>query len=299
METQEKKPGNPNFAKKAPMGKYDPKKRYHFQLISSYESAKPRDYETGEMMDNPYPPIFFITNSGVAVNPDTGDQENWRYLFGYASIWVKDQTKPEPTEMNLSNPKNFIEFRNGHLFANGVNTALLDAIMIQDEYADVKFSLTNKPAVYRMVNPEKELRETRNLSDFKFEASKAAREASVEEMLPVAMHFGIDVDNPEENLERIRTQFIFRAESDPEAFNRQFTNPKIKYKYNITMALRDGIISTNEVPGKMVLTDTKKIYFDVKEGDVAEQFAQLVFARNNDAVKLYEQIQNLLPETAK
>jgi hypothetical protein len=278
-----------------PTSKYDPKKRYHFQLINKdYESVKPRDKDTNEVMDNPFPPIWFAEPAGQGINPGSGDIEHWRYVAGYPSIWVKDQTKPVPTQAQLENPKNFIEFRNGSLFVSGMNGALLDALMIQDAYEEVKDPINPVPPTFRLVNPEKELKLTRSVSDMKFEASKAAREATVEEMLPVAMYFGINVDNPERDLDRIRTEFIMRAESDPEAFNRQFTNPRIEFKYKITLALRANIINTSSIPGKMVLTDTNRAFFDVKEGDAAEQFAQLVYNRNDDAVKLYNQIENLL-----
>lgn len=274
--------------------KYDQKKRYHFQLMKEYTNAKGRDYETGEVLDNPFPPIYFIEPSGIQINPDSGEIEHWRYLSGYGSIWIKDQMKPEPTESQLTNPKNFIEFRNGSLFVSGMNTALLDAIMIQDIYEEVKNPLNVLPPVYRLVNPEKEMRQTMGTSDMRFEASKAAREAPVDVMLAVAMHFGINVDKPEEDLGRIRNEFILRAESDPDNFNKQFTNPKNAFKYKITLALRDNLISTNVIPGKMVLTSTQRVYFDVKEGDYAEQFAQLVFNRVDNAVSLYQQICNLL-----
>ena len=273
---------------------YDQKKRYHFQLTKEYTSAKGRDYETGEVQDNPFPPIYFIEPSGTGINPDSGEIEHWRYIAGYNSIWVKDQMKPEPTEAQLANPKNFIEFRNGSLFVSGMNTALLDAVMIQDIFEEVKNPLNPVPAVYRLVNPEKEMKQTMNTSDMRFEASKAAREAPIDVMLAVAMHFGINVDNPEADLGRIRNEFILRAESDPDNFNKQFTNPKNAFKYKITLALRDNLISTNVIPGKMVLTSTQRAYFDVKEGDSAEQFAQLVFNRVENAVSLYHQIENLL-----
>lgn len=277
-----------------PTSKYDPKKRYHFQLTKTHESAKGRDWETGEIQDNPFPPIYMLCNSGTNINPESNEIEHWRYVTGYASIWVKDQMKPEPSEAQLINPKNFIEFRNGSLFVNGMNTALLDALMIQDVYEEVKNPYQQLPAVYRLVNPEKEMRQTMSVSDMRFEASKAAREATVEEMLPVAMHFGINVDKPEEDLGRIRNEFILRAEGDPDNFNKQFTNPKNAFKYKITLALRENLISTNVIPGKMVLTSTQRAYFDVKEGDSAEQFAQLVFNRVDGAVSLYHQIENLL-----
>lgn len=296
-ETEEavaKKPGNPNFGNRKVQTKYDQRKRYHFQLTKTHESAKPRDYETGEILNNPFPPIYFIEPSGTGINPDGGEIEHWRYIAGYPSIWVKDQMKPEPSESQLSNPKNFITFQNGSLFVNGMNTALLDAIFIQDEFEEVKNPINIVPPKFRLVNPEKEMKLTMGISDTRFQASRAAREATVEEMLPVAMYFGINVDKPEEDLGRIRDEFILRAESDPTNFNTQYTNPKNKFKYKITMALRDNLISGNIYPGKMALVSTQKAFFDVKEGDIAEQFAQMVYNRNDEAVKLYGQIENLL-----
>ncbi len=289
-----KKPGNPNFGKKVTSNKYDTKKRYHFQLMKVHDSVKPRDADTGEIMDNPFPPLYFIEPACMGVNPETNEIEHARYIFGYSSIWLKDQDKPEPSASQLVNPKNYIEFKNGSLFVSGMNSALLDFLHIQDEFEEVKNPINPKPPTYRLVNPEKEIKLVRNTSDMRFEASKAAREATVEEMLPVAMHYGIDVDDHEANIERIRTEFIFRAEGDPEGFNRQFTNPKVKYKFVITNALRKNIISATQVPNKMILVDTGKVYFDVKEGDAAEQFAVLVIARNNAAVDLYSHIENLV-----
>lgn len=293
---QVKQPTIRQVEKKPPTSKYDPKKRYHFQLINrDYESVKPRDKDTNEVMDNPFPPIWWFDPEGTAINPDGGEIEHYRHISGYSSIWVKDQMKPEPTQAQLSNPKNVPEFRNGSLFVMGVHTALLDVLTIRDEYDEVKDPLNIIPPKYRLVNPEKERQITRNLSDMRYEASKEAREATTEEMLPVAMYFGIDVDYPERDLDRIRDQFIARAESDPEAFHKQFIDPKTLYKYKITLALRANIINTTSIPGKMVLTATHRAFFDVKEdGDAAEQFAQMVYKRNDDAVKLYNQLENLL-----
>lgn len=288
--------GNPNFGKKpAQTGKYDPKRRYHFQLTETQEQGKPRDKETGEMLDNPYPPIYLGLNSGVGVHPTTNEIENWRYVFGYSSIWVKDQEKPSPSAAQLANPKNYIEFRNGSLFVSGSNSALLDALFIQDICEGNKNQVVDgTPAKFRVVDPDKARKLIRTQADVAFEAEKAAREATFEEMLPCAMVFGIDIDGPEENEERIRTEFIMKAKQSPDAFTKQFTNPKNKFKYNVTMALNTGLISASIIQGKMVLVDTQKPYFDVKEGDLAEQFAKLLMERNDKANELYEQIKLLL-----
>lgn len=298
METAEaKKPmGNPNFGKKKVESKYDTKKRYQFQLCDIIETAKPRDNETGELIDNPYPPVYLWMNDGQAINPDTQNIENWRYIFGFNSIWTKNQQNPAPTKSQLENPKNFIEFKNGSLFVMGSNSALIDALMCQDQFEGVKIPINPVTPVYRLVDLEKNRKQTRTLSDVAYEAEKAAREATFEEMIPVALHFGIDVDNPERDADRIRDEFIFRAKQDPEVFSRQFVNPRVKYKYNIIKALRANIISATELPGKMIMVDTKKVYFDVKEGDAADQFAGLVLQRQDEAVKLYQQIENLITQ---
>lgn len=295
-ETTEKKRGNPSFGKQntAQTGKWDTKTRYHFKMVEVFDSAKPRDAKSGEMLDNPYPPIYIIPNSGSAIHPTRNEIENWRYVFGYSSIWVKDQEKPVPSKQQLENPKNFIEFKNGSLFVMGNNTALLDALAIQDIFEGVESPVTEVPKIYLLVNEDKTRQIVRKAADVAYEAEKAARECSLEEMIPVASAFGINVDDFEENEDRIRDEFILKAKAMPEQFKRQFVNPKNKFKYNITMALRQGFISTDVFPGKMTLVDTKKAYFDVKEGDVAEQFATLLMQNDSDAHKLYDQLEKVM-----
>jgi len=73
-----------------------------------------------------------------------------------------------------------------------------------------------------------------------------------------------------------------------------YGSPKAKYKFAATMALRANIISAQVIPGKMVLVDTGKVYFDVKEGDYAEQFAIQVMTNSKEAVQLYDHIKTLI-----
>jgi len=275
--------------------KWDIAKRYQFKLSQVYDAAKPRDADTNEILDNPYPPTYLWVNSGVAINPETNEVENWRYVYGYSSIWVKDQQKPEPSKQQLENPKNDIVFKNGSLFVNGNNKALLEALTVQDAFEGVENPINNMPFIYGLVDENKNRERVRSEADMAYLAEKSAREATLEQMVPVAMHFGIDVTDPDENEDRIRTEFILKAKAMPREFSNQFTNPKNEYKYNIVQALQLGIISADKIPGKMVLNDTGAVYFDVKIGDdVADQFASLMMIRNDKAIKLYSQIENIL-----
>ncbi len=286
-----KKPGNPNFGqapkKQVSTKKWDPKKRYQFQLCNASVTAKPVDWKTGEYNDNPYPPLTMRPNSGVGINPETNEIEQWRYIFGYSSIWVKDQNKPVPGKAQLENPKNFIEMSYGSIFVNGTNTALLDALTIDDEYEGVENPVNVIPPLYRLLDPEKEMKNDADKDEEAFQAESAARAATMEEMLPLAMHYGINIDSPERDATRIRYEFIKKSKQDPAGFNKNFTNPFVKYKYVATLALRDNIVTADKVPGKMVYVETGKTYFDVKEGDYAHQFASQVLQNQHEATLLY------------
>lgn len=293
METTTAQPqrGNPNYGKKQTPTLTEPK-YYLFQLVQSIETAKPRDAKTGELGQNPYPPIYLAPNEGRAVNPKTGEIEHWRFLSDYSSIWVKDQDKPKPSIGQIANEKNIIQFNEGFLRVPAKEKSKLDALRVQDAYEGNTNPLQEGAVnVWRLVDADKELSAVRSLADEAYEAEKTARESSLEEMLPIAMLFGIDVKNPDEMKEKIRTQFILKAKSNPSAFNREFVNPRNKAKYAVTKAIQDGRVSYSMIPGQLIYVDTNEIILPVNsEGDVPDQIASLALAGDDRAKKLVDQL---------
>lgn len=264
-----------------------------FKLIEEQTTSKPVDKKTGEQVGDPYPAIYIAPNSGFAVNPESGEVEHWRYLHGYASIWEKDQEKPEPTKERLNNVdgKNDLMFRTGKIKVMAHETAKYDALTVQDIYDGIgDRQISPVPFKYTLVDPAKEQSKLRNAADEAFEAETLARKASTEEMLGVCMAFGIDVQNVDMDEDSIRTKFILKAKSEPKLFLRIYNDPRVRIKFLVTKAIAEGMItvmegvlSYNGVPALAVRMDA----------DVAEQVATQVLEKVEKAEQLYQNLKSL------
>lgn len=284
---EKRKPGNPALTKKEP--DVMDKKIYRFQLLKSYDSAKPVDAKTGEPSQNPFPPIHIVPNEGRAYNPVRKEIEHWRYLNDYQSIWVIDQEKPKPTKAQLDSHKNTIQFNEGMLTVSGKEKAKIQALMVQDIFEEVKDPIEQVTKIYQLLDQYKEMSKVRAADDQAYEAEKAAREAGTSELLPMAMLFGININDPESNEEIIRGQLIRKARTNPKFFLEQFANPKNRIKFLVTKAIQEGVISYSMIPGKMVMAETGVPLFSVNsEGDVPDQVASLVMSENEAATRLVD-----------
>lgn len=257
-----------------------------FKLINQYDLIKPKDADTGQIVDNPYPPIYIATNEGVAKDAK-GEYRQWRYLFGYKTIWVDEQTKPVPTKNQINSEKNDIIFKGGFLRVKKDDTAKIQALMLNDAFEGNEDPVNDIPKVYELIDDTAAARKLRSLADVAFEAESEARSCSVEEMLPIAQLYGIDTTQDED---MIRTAFIFQAKQNPAKFLENVANPKFKVKYTVTEALKAGLISVTD--NKIVYMESGKPLFEVNgNGDVAEQIAIMVVKNDDVAVKLVEQLE--------
>lgn len=271
--------------------KIDPKRRYRFQLIQTFERLKPRDSKTGEISDSVYPPIKMVPNDGIALS--NGQMRRWRYIYGYPTIWVDEQTNPVPTFDQIKDEKNDILFRDGNLFVNGTDAAKVMALMIMDEHEAQTNSVTNVPKTFRIVTEEDSINMASEFADNSYKAEEAARNATLEELLPIALMFGINIDDSETRSDIIRKQVVLKARQLPDAFLKNFVNPKTQIKYLVTKAMAKNIISGSN--GNLVMVDTGKVLFSVDSSkDVAEQVSALIMANNEEATLLYAQLQKVL-----
>lgn len=274
-------------------GAPDPKKVYTFQLVQTHEKVKPVDSETREPTANPYPPLYMVPSSGLAYDSKLGIQRAWRYVYNQPSIWLDEQTKPEPRPQDIAHERNDIIFRKGFLKVNGNNATLMQALMVQDVFEGNENPLENKPKVFRLIDEDKEMNKVKSNIDVAYEAETQARNAILEDMLPIASVFGIDVSNPDERADRIRTAFILQAKQTPEAFLKQFVNPRNKIVYTFRKALDKNIIKVEE--NKVIMVDSNRIVYEVNpDKDVAEQSASLVIAHDEKVERIYDQLERLL-----
>lgn len=312
MEVQEKKRmGNPNWGKKKESDEDtevmdfepnqpkktkefvpNPNKVYHFQLIKTHEKLKPIDSKTGKTVDSRYPPYYLCPSEGVSFD-ENGEMRRWRYIFGYPSIWVDEQLNPEPSEAQIRDSRNDIIFEEGNLFVRGTEKAKIKALMIQDLCEEQKNQFSPKPYVFRLIKEGESLVKATEINDKAFEAESAARNASIDELLPIAMLFGINVDNAEKRGDQIKKEVVLKARQLPDAFLSNFVSPKTNIKYLVTKALSKNIISGTT--GQLVMVETDKVLFPInKNSDIAEQVATLVMQNDEQASLLYTQLKKIL-----
>jgi hypothetical protein len=311
MEVTAKRKGNPNFGRKQttefesdtmvaeltePQATkeltIDPKKVYHFQLTKTYEKLKPIDSKSGNKIESLYPPYYLCPNEGVALDED-GEMKRWRFLYGYPSIWVDEQLNPEPTDEQIRDSRNDIIFEEGNLFIRGTERAKIKALLIQDLCEDQTNKMFPVNSIFRLIKDGESLNKATQVNDKAFEAESAARNASIEELLPIAMLFGINVDGHEKRGDYIKKEVILKARQLPDAFLANFVSPKTNIKYLITKALNKNIISGHT--GTLTMVETDRALFPIdKNADIAEQVSTLVMANDEQASLLYTQLKKVL-----
>lgn len=290
--------GNPNFGKKKntelSIDNIDPKKTYRFQLVKSYEKVKPVDDKTGAVLANPYPPISWVDNEGVALDPSTGSMRRWRYVYGFP-IWLDEQVNPklEPTKEQLNNERNVIMFRNGFTEIKGSDTAKMQAMLLNDAFEGNENKVNDINPIFRLINPDADLAKIADGVDEAYEALKFANESSFELILPVALALGIDVTDAKNNEEKIKNHFKIFAKQNPSAFMKQVANPVNKIKYHIDKALTDSTIKA--VDGSVTMVDTGTVMLSGVNttGDVAYNIAVMCIDGDKNAVKLVDQLKNM------
>jgi hypothetical protein len=297
----EKKKGNPNFGKKSVQVVDDLDKIFDFELIKTYEIYKPEvviitgrnsEKSVGKS-DTLYPPTFAIPNSGLAWDEENNRQRAWRFINTEESIWIDEQrdlTKEEEASL-LSNTDNQLEFKKGKLMVRGIEKSKLAALMVQDMYEGKKKQLKQIPPVYRLLNPEAILKNTQDTLDLAWEAESAARSCSVKEMFEFASVLGISLEQSEAGT---RKDFILAAKSNPAYFVKHFVNPKNKYQYAFSEAVKNGLISVNKDSAKLVWSESKaEITSIAPNADVAQQLAERAVNKESDILALFEQLSNL------
>jgi hypothetical protein len=158
-------------------------------------------------------------------------------------------------------------------------------------YEGKKKQLKQIPPVYRLLNPEAILKNTQDTLDLAWEAESAARSCSVKEMFEFASVLGISLEQSEAGT---RKDFILAAKSNPAYFVKHFVNPKNKYQYAFSEAVKNGLISVNKDSAKLVWSESKaEITSIAPNADVAQQLAERAVNKESDILALFEQLSNL------
>lgn len=290
-QTIEKKKGNPNFGKKADTGLKeitDINKVYQFVLCQSYERYKPVDKDSGFSSTAPYPPKYQLPSEGVVLDDETKRMRRWRCLRGIDTIWVDEQDGMEPQGFE---DYEMIEFTYGKLNVREFEQNKLAVLRNLDGFEGKKNRRNDVPAVYRLIDEQKDLNNQLDRLDLEYEALKTANECSEEEMIPFAWSLGVNVN---QSAKAIRRDFIVKAKSNPAYFVKYFVDPKNKIAYTVYNAIQKGIITDSGIEGKLIWSESQKVIMDAPKGsDVARDVATLVMKGDVTATNLVEQLKKM------
>jgi len=298
------KRGNPNLGKKQETDSIKSTKLtvpekgfFEFVLAIDYEKQKPVDKLTGALLDNPFPDIYIVPNAGVAYNEATGSFETWRYLYGYNSIWEKDQQFPKPDKSRLSNVdgKNDIMFRQGRIKVMPNDEAKYWALIVQDECADCE-NPRNEAVVpkYKLVDEDKALNAAYDVAEETYLAEKYARECTDGEMIPVAQALGLNtnkIDNKDQ-LFTLRKHFVLKAKAFPKLFLRAYNEPGNRIKYLVGQAIATGVTAMDGGALKYTESGRQVLSLD-PDMDIAEQVAILAMNNDEDALAFIKELKGL------
>lgn len=287
----------------------DEEKVYEFELVTRYESSRPRDKKTDTPLGSGWPPSFSYPNHGTAYNENTKKFENWRFIEGQPSIFVSEQPELESYEKDqifemLGQAENQLEFSDGRMMVRGdaAGQLRLQALFAQDYFeGNEKPRRKNLPKqhIFRLNNPDAILEKSLTEKDLAFRTMQQARNCTVTEMLAVSLIMGIDVtDTTISGLNRIKNAFLAKAEYDPknpkglEFFMQVINNPGTKTKYIFAQGFAKGIISSEQIPGKLTWAKPTTAIMDLKGTLMpVDELVALVIDRDDVATQVMKEIE--------
>lgn len=122
-------------------------------------------------------------------------------------------------------------------------------------------NVKNGGGVFYEVNNE---RKTDTLIQDEFlvhDAISLIRDKSIDELLPVILYLGIDIDQRNQD---IRRELLIEAKSNPKNFIAMFDNPMIRMRASISLSIQHGIIKTTE--DGIFWTDSNRLILAVPVG---------------------------------
>ena len=216
---------------------------------------------------------FLLQQSGILTFAD-GVQREIRYCPNEPSIYRDEQ--------NEASKRQAIIFTDGELYVRPEQVNLykyLDAHPENESNGGNRFYLHKEEVV-----AEKKLVDEFEVHD----AITLIRTKELNELLSVAISFGIDIDKP---VNEIKHDLMYFAKKDPSNFIEAFDNPMVQMKTMVTQAHKYQIISLKE--DKVVWYDTNKLILSVPAGkDPADVFTR--FCMTEGAAPVVEQIQKQL-----
>lgn len=192
--------------------------------------------------------VFMLMQSGVTIfDEESGMVREIRYCERENSIY-----RDEQSEVSVKSP---IIFRMGRLFVIPDKPNLLNFLEAHPDNA------ANGGNKFERVDLEKKAEVSLDNDFLMADAIMMVRTKELEDLMSVALAFGIDTDRP---VSEIKHDLMIKAKKSPKVFIDSFDNPVVAMKAKIKQAQAFNILSLSE--DKVSWFDTGKMIISVPAG---------------------------------
>lgn len=241
-----------------PKKKKEPKE-YIFQLIDRFYTT------TSNYPRPPYPETYFIKNTDVIYDEETGTERNIRYLEGVSTIYEDEQ---EHLSDFKKRQRPEIKFINGVLTVQSNRTSLLKFLLSSNMNEGNKNPIHGTRKIYRLLDFQAQEETAINKAENRMQAMRMAMEAPLETMIPHAQYLGVKFKNSygeERGDKAIRVDYLDFADKNPDTFMKTYNNPLVKVEYAIRKAISLGLINLDSIKGQAIWGDTKKFIAQIPD----------------------------------
>jgi hypothetical protein len=181
--------------------------------------------------------VFSLRQNGVTVYDDkTNTIRELRYCPNEPSVWRDEQSQYARRE--------HVMFYDGTLYIPHTKPNLIAYLELHPDNA------ANGGEVYEIVDNEKKAEEVLQDEFLTLDAVVMVREKDIQELLPIAMYYNINVNRP---TAEIRYDLLQQARSNPKRFIESFDNPLVRVR---------SIIKTSEMYQLVALKENGSYWFD-------------------------------------
>ncbi len=174
--------------------------------------------------------VHMIQSKGITIfDEENGQVREMRYCPNEPSIWRDEQSD--------SARKEAVVFRNGTLIVPRTKPNLMEYL---DRHPANK---ANGGNAFKLVDNKKDAEVNLNKEFSVSEAIITVRDKSIEELLPVAIYFGMNIDR---NASEIRFDLLQRAKKNPTEFLASFDSPIVKVRALVKQCESYQIIKLKE-----------------------------------------------------
>lgn len=170
--------------------------------------------------------VFMLASKGITIyDEDKNQVREMRYCPNEPSIWRDEQSENAKKESVI--------FRDGTLVAPKRKPNLM---LYLDKHPD---NIANGGNVFKEVRNEFDAEKTLKKEFAVTDAVAMVRDTSIEDLLPVAMFYNINIDRP---TSEIRFDLLKEAKANPEKFISSFDNPMVKTRSMVYQAQQYQLI---------------------------------------------------------